>query len=180
MHAHDVVFAPTDALLVDRVVRFAKEGLQQGETVLVVATPDHRSEIKARLMAENLIGLSAPRDEAYVTLDADATLSLFLVNDWPDERVFLEVMAQVIASTSRGEPIRIYGEMVAVLWAQGRHRAAIRLEHLWNQLAQRRRFSLLCGYPSSVVQYAEGSLIREVCACHTAVGYAGSTALHAA
>lgn len=177
MHSHDVMFTATDALLVDRVVQFATEGLQRGETVIVVATPDHRSEVKARLMAGNLIGLAAPRDDAYITLDAATTLSLFMVDHWPDERLFLEVMAQVIGSASRGAPVRIYGEMVAVLWEQGAHRAAIRLEHLWNQLADRRQFALLCGYPSSVVQHGDGSLIREVCTCHTTVRYAGPEAL---
>jgi hypothetical protein len=36
--------------------------------------------------------------------------------------------------------------MVDVLWQDGEHDAAIRLEVLWNQLAQTEAFSLLCGY----------------------------------
>ncbi len=42
--------------------------------------------------------------------------------------------------------IRAYGEMVDVLWKQGKADAAIRLEMLWNMLAQRYGFALLCGY----------------------------------
>jgi hypothetical protein len=60
--------------------------------------------------------------------------------------------------------------MVAVLWAQGKHRAAIRLEELWNALAQRRDFSLLCGYPASAVeQPALATALEEVCACHSQI-----------
>jgi hypothetical protein len=36
--------------------------------------------------------------------------------------------------------------MVDVLWKGGQTAAAIRLEMLWNQLAQTHAFSLLCGY----------------------------------
>jgi hypothetical protein len=60
--------------------------------------------------------------------------------------------------------------MVAVLWSQGKHRAAIRLEELWNALAQQQEFSLLCGYPSSAVEQPElSSSLAEVCACHSEV-----------
>jgi len=42
--------------------------------------------------------------------------------------------------------IRAFGEMVDVLWSDGRKRAAIALEELWNDLARTRSFALLCGY----------------------------------
>jgi hypothetical protein len=60
--------------------------------------------------------------------------------------------------------------MVAVLWAEGKHRAAIRLEELWNALARQQDFSLLCGYPAlAVEQPALASALEEVCACHSQV-----------
>ena len=36
--------------------------------------------------------------------------------------------------------------MVDLLWKQGKTEAAIRLEVLWNNLADSHVFSLLCGY----------------------------------
>jgi two-component system CheB/CheR fusion protein len=39
--------------------------------------------------------------------------------------------------------------MVALLWAEGNRDAAIRLEELWNDLARRETFALLCAYPIS-------------------------------
>ena len=36
--------------------------------------------------------------------------------------------------------------MMNVLWEAGQPTAAIRLEVLWNELAQSHAFSLLCGY----------------------------------
>ena len=170
MANHSVYFYEDDAFLIDNVTQFVKHGLERNETVIVVATEEHRIDLKARLIAENTIGLSSPSDARYLTLDAASTLSLFMLDDWPDERLFFKVIGQIIASCAGQTPVRIYGEMVAVLWAQGKHRAAIRLEELWNALARQREFSLLCGYPASAVQQlALASALEEVCACHSQV-----------
>ena len=37
--------------------------------------------------------------------------------------------------------------MVAVLWAEGYTRAALRLEELWNKLVTEQSLALLCAYP---------------------------------
>ncbi|HKY72089.1 MAG TPA: MEDS domain-containing protein [Nitrospira sp.] len=170
MTGHAVYFYEDDAFLIDNVARFVKTGLERDETVIVVATEEHRIDLKARLMDDNAIGLSSPTDARYQTLDAASTLSLFMLDGWPNERLFLKVIGQIIASTARETPVRIYGEMVAVLWAQGKQRAAIRLEELWNTLARQQAFSLLCGYPASTFdQPALASALEEVCACHSQV-----------
>jgi len=58
--------------------------------------------------------------------------------------------------------------MVDVLWKQGRTEAAIRLELLWNGLAARFRFALLCGYSMGNF-YKQAALFQEVCRHHTHV-----------
>ena len=168
MISHAVYFYEDDAFLIDNVAHFVKTGLEKGETVIVVATEEHRSDLKARLMADSVIGLAAPADARYLTLDAASTLSLFILNDWADDRLFLKVMGQIISSSAHEGPVRIYGEMVAVLWAQGKHKTAIRLEELWNELAKQQEFSLLCGYPASEFEQSASGL-ETVCACHTQV-----------
>jgi hypothetical protein len=167
---HAVYFYEDDSFLIENVSRFVRSGLERQETVIVVATEEHRIDLKARLIADNVIGLASPADARYITLDAASTLALFMLDDWPDERLFLKVIGQIIASGAPQGPVRIYGEMVAVLWAQSKHRAAIRLEELWNALAQLRDFSLLCGYPASVfAQPTNFSALEKVCACHSQV-----------
>jgi hypothetical protein len=42
--------------------------------------------------------------------------------------------------------MRVFGEMVDILWARGLSAAAVAVEELWNELAERRSFALLCGY----------------------------------
>src|ERR1043166_5358939 len=48
-----------------------------------------------------------------------------------------------------------FGEMVALLWAEGKRDATIRLEEFWNELAEKYTFDLLCGYPIAVFHAVE-------------------------
>jgi hypothetical protein len=168
MNSHGVYFYEEETFLIDNVAHFVKQGLEQKETVIVVATAEHRTDLKTTLMADKGIGFLAPSGD-YLPLDAADTLALFMVNDWPDQDLFLRVMGHIIGSARRTR-IRMYGEMVALLWAKGNHLAAIQLERLWNKLAMQRDFSLLCGYPSFAFQGSDMDFaFRDVCACHSQV-----------
>jgi len=57
--------------------------------------------------------------------------------------------------------------MVDVLWREGQQDAAIRLEMLWNQLANTRKFSLLCGY--SMGSFYKDAAFDAICHQHTHV-----------
>lgn len=170
MKNHSLYVYDDDTFLIKNVVQFVKKGLEQQETVIIVATDQHRDELKRVLMAEEQIGLWARNVGTYNTLDASATLALFMRNGWPDEHLFLKVIGHIIASAAGATRVRIYGEMVAVLWAEGNPLAAIHLERLWNKLGAQRDFSLLCGYPSSAFQGGDMDFaFREVCVCHSKI-----------
>ena len=69
-----------------------------------------------------------------------------------------------------GRRVRAFGEMVALLWAQGNQAGAIRLEELWNDLARTHLFSLLCGYPMNAFsRQNDVPPFSEVCTCHSRV-----------
>lgn len=173
---HGVYFYEDDTFLIDSVADFTKEGLERQETVIIVATEQHRGDLKTKL-TENLVGLWAPTPSNYVTLDASTTLGLFMRNGWPDEGLFLKVIGQIIQSAGRGKPVRIYGEMVAVLWAEGNTLAAIHLERLWNKLASQQDFRLLCGYSASAFQGQEMDYaFEDVCSCHSQIKGARTSA----
>jgi len=74
-----------------------------------------------------------------------------------------------------GRRIRIYAEMVALLWEAGQVSLAIELEELWNGLAARFPFSLQCGYPASVLDAPEhAEAVADVRRLHGAVADARS------
>lgn len=173
--SHAVQFYEDDVFLVESVSDFVKAGLREQETVIIVATLPHRTDLMRILTADPLIGSMGLLDHHYVPLDASDTLSLFMVNGWPDERIFLNAIGKIIQAASQGRPVRIFGEMVAVLWAEGRHQAAIRLEKLWNELIEKHAFSLLCAYPSRAFENPDmAESFRDVCACHSHVAPSGT------
>jgi MEDS: MEthanogen/methylotroph, DcmR Sensory domain len=165
---HRVFFYEDDSFLIKTLVQYVKKGLQRQETVIILATDRHRGELERTLMGEESVRLWPQHLGTYVTLDTSVTLALFMRNGWPDEHLFFRVMREIIESAAGATSVRIYGEMVAVLWAEGNTLAAIQLERLWNKLGDQREFSLLCGYPTHAVQDPDCKFaLREVCACHS-------------
>jgi signal transduction histidine kinase len=86
----------------------------------------------------------------------------------PDRGRFREAIGAAITRSAPGpRRLWIFGEMVDVLWRDGNPTAALRLEELWNELADVYSFELLCGY--SMEHFSRASHADEfaaVCAQH--------------
>lgn len=81
-------------------------------------------------------------------IDADQLLSRFMRNDLPDPALFRTVVGDVIEKARTGgrhPEVRVYGEMVNLLW-RWNLAAATRLEELWNEVIQAHSVSLFCAY----------------------------------
>ena len=141
MHSHSVQFYQDDTFLTESVARFITEGLQANETAIIVATAQHRQELRKVLTSEETT------HENLWFLDAREQLSTFMADSWPNERRFKNAIGGMIGQASKQGPVRVFGEMVAILWAEGQTRAALRLEELWNRLMEEQSFALLCAYP---------------------------------
>jgi anti-sigma regulatory factor (Ser/Thr protein kinase) len=175
--AHAVQFYERDADLAQAVGRYLADGLSCGGVAIVIATEPHRRAFGVELEAAGLEPLDLRRDGMLVMLDAGNTMSRFM----PGGRIDRDAFDAVIGSTMRaaaatGRPVRAFGEMVAVLWEAGDVLAAIELEKLWNELGDQISFSLLCGYPSTLVSAPEHSeALHEVCHLHSTVLGAAAT-----
>ena len=168
MERHRVYFyEEEDASWVNPVADFLKTGLGLSETVIVIATEQHRLDLKTKLLEDKVIGLEAPTDAQYMTLDPSATLQLFMRNGWPDERLFFNVVDQIIGSIQKHGVVRIYQEVTAILLAQTDYLVGLHLERLWGQFAKKGDRSFLCGYPTSAFKGADNEyFLNEICACH--------------
>ena len=72
----------------------------------------------------------------------------FMVADWPDPAGFWQAISPLLRQAAKtGQPVRVFGEMVSLLWDAGLIDAAVELEVLWNELGVQYPFSLLCAYP---------------------------------
>ncbi len=167
---HVVHFYGADDELADNVGRYLADGIRSGEGVVVVATAPHRLAFEARLAREGLDAARERRDGRLLTVDASALLGRFLADGWLDHDKFEAAACGVIGrAAAGGRPVRIYAEMVALLWDAGEVALAIELEDMWNKLAARLPFSLLCGYPDSVLaESGAADAVRDVCQLHSA------------
>jgi hypothetical protein len=164
------IYGHEDAF-VNSLANFVSGGLQAREGVIVIATLDHLLALEQRLW-DTGCGLTDFREkDQYITLDATEALAKFMVKGWPDEDRFDHFVIDLIQRSSRdGRRVRAFGEMVAVLWAQGQSGATVRLEHLWQKLCKSKAFTLSCSYPKSGFTQDIGASIREICAKHSKMG----------
>jgi signal transduction histidine kinase len=149
---HIVQFYDSDSYLVSAVADFLGAGLRAGQAVLTIATPEHRDAFARVLRAKGLDVDRAIDSGQLLMLDARETLSTFMRGSDPDPDLFQREVGQVLTGLLQRTThtvTRAYGEMVDLLWKDGNISGAVRLEELWNELAERHSFCLLCAYAMS-------------------------------
>jgi len=168
---HFVQFCESDEFLVKSVSAFIGTGLMAGNTCIVLATNSHRESLDEQLKEDGLIVGVAQARGRYISLDAATTLPKIMVNGMPDPALFASVIGSIVAQAVKGgRHVRIFGELVALLWAEGNRAAAVRLEELWNDLARTYPFALYCAYPlHGFDREAYGSEFTEICEQHSHV-----------
>jgi PAS domain S-box-containing protein len=185
LYAHTVQFYRDDSYLLEQLVQFIGPAIAAGSSVLLIATQAHRDSLFAHLRKCGTDFVLAVTQNRFALLDADDTLEKFMVNGQPDPARFFRVIGNRLsrlASVADGPHPQVYafGEMVACLWARGQREAALRLEKLWNQLAEKHQFHLLCAYPMGLFsQQKDWDSILAICAEHSHVAPA-ERPLHAA
>ncbi len=169
---HFVQFYKNDTFLLESLSGFITTGLDEGDACIVIATKSHREALEERLKANGLDLAAAHMRGEYISLDVVETLSKFMVNGLPEPERFAEVVGSMIARAAKGRRhVRLFGEMVSLLWTEGNQAAAIRLEELWNDLHNTiYPFSLFCAY--SMHAFAGdvyGAQFLEICKQHSRV-----------
>lgn len=168
---HYVQFYETDAFLLDSLSAYIHAGLSAGEVCVVVATREHFDSLGERLGVNEIDLTAAIEKGQLISLDAAETLDTLMFEGMPEPERFSRVVGNLVARVTHGnQRVRIFGEMVALLWAQGNSKAALRLEELWNGLHRKYTFQLFCGYPLNSFndpEFAEG--FNQVCAKHSRV-----------
>lgn len=166
----------TDAAnLLDNLGAVFSDALRAGESVVAIITRSHRQGLLERLITRGIDVGKATKEARLAVFDAVEVLHGLMEAGEPNRERFLLHLGNIIRTTEAAAvvektPLVVFGEMFAVLWEQKKYDAALRLEQLWNELAQTYSFYLCCGYPASAFQ--EGSK-REpyaaICAEHTDV-----------
>jgi hypothetical protein len=164
---HIVYPYTTDAEVTDVVSLFASSGLRNGEAVVLVVSRAHCEPIRRRLGEQ---GFSVQELEAtgqLVCQDAQELLDTFMFDGIIDQHRFktiLDGMIRKAKSASSHRSVRIFGEMVDLIW-RTRAQTTQRLEELWNDVIEEHSVPLLCAY--SLAGTKTNSLPGELVAPHS-------------
>lgn len=171
--SHAVQFCDSDESLVAAVADHLVAGVRVGQPIIMIATPSHRAGVREamRLRGVNCDDLLEGRDAAW--LDAATALAGFLEGGRINTELFDATIGSVLERLCRHRPyvmVRAHGEMVDLLWRAGKDEAALELEELWNGLARRYQFSLLCTYARQTLEtVSRPNGIDRICSAHTHV-----------
>ena len=153
------------------VARFVSDGLRQGDSLVVVMTADNWNEAAARLKANGAALERATESGQLLVHDAATALTSIMCHGKPLRDLFARTIGTLVSQlNSQDRHLRIYGEIVDLLAAEGNYRSAQLLEELWNELGERESFTLFCGY--SAVNFGDpdtGDALRQICRCHSHV-----------
>ena len=162
---HFVQFYEQDDSIVDALCRFVSAGFDGSETVIVVATDDHLNALNSRLCERGIDVVGSITTGQYVTLSAEKTLAHIKNNGHVSSDYFNNLVGGAIRENSlSGRRVRVFGELVALLSAEGNIEAAVQLENLWNDLKLKHPFSLFCVYP---MQGLSPDSLEAVCNTHS-------------
>ena len=167
-HGHAVSWYALDSEGIEAVARFVAHGWAESDSALIIAPASHRARLEAEIA---LLGTDPERMRAqgrYVVRDADEALRLFLSDGVLDPQRFRAVVGELLTEASRdGSHVRVFSELIALLWQRDEVTNALELELLWRSLLRERDFSLLCAYPARDFDRSRLVDVRRVCDLHT-------------
>jgi hypothetical protein len=171
LHRHVVQFYDRDEELAESAGDYLADAIAEGGAAVVVATPARCTVFEGHLAACGVDIAAARRDGTLVSLDATRLARQLTRAGRADRTAFdAQIRPAILAAGRAPGPVRVYGEIVAVLWAAGHVNAALELEGFWNELGREIPFSLYCGYPRQSVESSQHhGAVSEVCRLHTAV-----------
>jgi anti-sigma regulatory factor (Ser/Thr protein kinase) len=168
---HGVQFYRDEAELCYTVGTFVADGIRDGGASIVVATEPHRRSFDDALATAGIDPDAARNDGSLLNVDA-ATMLASITKDGRLDRAAFDARAATIvrraAKTHRS--VRVYGEMVSMLWDAGDVIGAIELETLCNELRRELRVTMLCAYHRETLSDdSHADALSAVCRLHSAV-----------
>jgi len=129
-----------------------------GNAAIVLVTEPHRALLLQRLEKQGLDVGRAIQGGTYIALDANKAISAIMVRGLPDPVRFFGgiggfIDAAIKAARTKQPRIVVCGESVALLRAEGKGDAAIRLEQLCDELARTHEVDVLCAQPLNADPY---------------------------
>jgi MEDS: MEthanogen/methylotroph, DcmR Sensory domain/Histidine kinase-like ATPase domain len=175
--AHLVHFYSTPEGLAQSLSGFFAEPLKRGESVIIVARPEHRRAVDQALRDAGVDLAAELRAGRYVSLDVNETLAGFLADDRVSRQLFdSHAPGMILGAKRRTGNVHVYGELIAALLERGDVVGAMEFESMWGELLRESPFPLICGYPREALEGDLATVIDGVASVHDAFLVAGSAA----
>jgi CheY-like chemotaxis protein len=163
---HEVLFYSGQSSFVETLAQFLRPALTAGESTVVIVTNSKREALVHRLQA---MGFDVPaliEEGRYISLDPTQVLSAFMVEGMPERKRFQKIAGGIIQTATKAlkrehTRVAICGECATLLWSQGNAEAALRLEQLWNEIAESSAIHILCAYPLASFEGVVGRDVQE-------------------
>jgi hypothetical protein len=149
-HGHIVYPYTDDRGLVDAVGFYTSNGLARGNAAILIVTEAHRYAIEKYLKSDGDVEALETNGQLSF-LDAAELMSVFMVDGNPDPKLFKEWIKTLIERarrderTGRNREVRLFGEMVSLLWPTNSAAAEL-LEQLGNEIIEEYSIPILCAY----------------------------------
>lgn len=159
--SHSVHFYEEDIAFRDRIMAYVDARLGSGNSVIVITRPQLLSQLKHRWLPLY--------QDRFIGLDASKALSSFMVHGKPNGERFMQSIGRcVLEAANNSQHVYAFGDVVALLWEEGKYDAALEVEHLWNELGAFFPLTLLCAYPDAFTS-SDNSGKRRICDAHSDV-----------
>lgn len=159
--------------LAEAAATFFAVGFEAGEPAVAIAAAAHWPLIAERLVRRGWDPEELQADGRLHVHDAETMLEAIVGADGPSASKFREVVGGLLHDISHQNPhrrVRAFGEMVDLLVYRGEQDAADVLEGYWNELAEQRNFTLLCGYRIDRFDFeAQAALLPQIYRSHARV-----------
>src|SRR5260370_24292813 len=119
-HSHLVQFYEDDSFLIESLTRWFADGLSAGDSCIYVGTEAHRVSLQKHLSARGVDLDKLSKEGRFICRDASQVLSTLMADDWPDQALFIRAIEGILRRVTKPREVRVFGEMVSLLWAGGR------------------------------------------------------------
>lgn len=136
-NASVVQFYDKENFLIDSLESY----FDSSDPALVIATENITKPLKLHLIKKG-------SKHKFKLVSAESALSKFMEGGMPNPEKFEKLISKYLSGLSKdGQHVRVFGEMVSLLWKRGNKSGAFQLEALWDQLKLKHNFSICCAYP---------------------------------
>lgn len=169
---HAAQFYADDLRCSGCVLEYVHSGLNSREMCVAIATPGKLISLQKELRRRGVDIGTALAEGRYITYDAEELLASFISDRVINVRrfnVFADRLIRHVATAKR--PVRVFGEMTALLRQQKNPTALLQLESALDALSRKYRFSLYCAYPVLDERGEFGEIHKTIQASHDRVFY---------